>query len=105
MSARIATIVRCADLVGYVYATVASIRRQTIGGGSIVLVTDDTTAPAACQWLLSFARREGLLTAHAGRATPGAVRNAGIRATESNYVVCLDAGDRLDPRCHETAAS
>src|SRR5207247_292154 len=25
-------------------------------------------------------------------------------AVESAYIICLDAGDRLDPRCHETAA-
>src|SRR5437899_4234644 len=104
MSSGTATIVRCADLVRHVYATVATIRRQTTGAGSIVLVTDPTTAPAAREWLLSFARRDGLLTAHAERATPGAVRNTGIRAADSRYIVCVDAGDRLDPRCHEAAA-
>ena len=105
MSGRIATVIRCADLARHVYATVASIRRQTSGAGSIVLVTDETTPPRSRQWLRSFADRGGFLTAHAERATAGAVRNAGVSATDSQYVICVDAGDLLDPRCHEAAAA
>src|SRR2546427_6958275 len=105
MSGRVATIVRCADLLRHVYATVVSSERQTTGAGEIVLVTDDSTAPAGRGWLGDFARRRGHGTAHAAGPEPGAVRNAGIRATQSPYIVCVDAGDRLDPRFHEIAAA
>jgi peptidoglycan/xylan/chitin deacetylase (PgdA/CDA1 family)/SAM-dependent methyltransferase len=105
MSARIATIVRCADQIGQVYATVASVKRQTTDAGVLVLVTDPSTPRPACDWLHSFAGRERLLVAHADVATPGAVRNAGIRAVTAAYIMCIDAGDRVDPRCHEAAAA
>src|SRR5439155_18365717 len=101
----VATVVRCADQLRHVYSTVASVERQTAGAREIVLVTDDSTPQAGREWLAAFSGRRGHTIAHAGRSTPGAVRNAGIRATRAPFVLCIDAGDRLDPRCHETAAA
>src|SRR5438874_1594092 len=101
MKKRISTIVRCADLLRHVYTTVASVERQIGGGGDIVLVTDPSTPAVAGDWLRQFAARRGLAIAPAAARRPGAIRNAGMRATDSPYVVCVDAGDRLDPRFHE----
>src|SRR5262249_5576671 len=82
-----------------------SIERQTAGRGEIVLVTDETTPAAAGGWLESVAARRGLRLARAASAHPGAARNAGIRVTTSPYVMCLEAGDALDPRFHEIAVA
>lgn len=105
MNGRVATIVRCSDLLRHVYATVVSIERQIGGAGEIVLVTDESTPRAGRSWVSEFARRRGHAAAHAERPEPGRIRNAGIRASESPYVVCVEAGDRLDPRFHERAAA
>src|SRR5207245_4707360 len=45
------------------------------------------------------------MSAHAPSPRPGAVRNTGIRATQSLYVMCIEAGDLLDPAFHEMACA
>ena len=96
MTTRIATIVRCADLVRHMYATLASLENQDGGCGEIVIVTDDSTSAAGRNWLAQLAADRGFTLAEAPGTSPGGVRNAGIRASESPYVVCIDAGDRLN---------
>src|SRR2546425_9833924 len=105
MTSRIATIVRCADLVHHVHATLESVERQTLGRGEIVLAIDPSTPPAARDWLAALAAQRELRIAHCSTTNPGAVRNAGIRVAESPYLMCLDAGDLADSRCHELACA
>ena len=105
MKNRVATVIRCANLVAHVYATLESVERQTLNGGEIVLVTDQSTPALALEWIVQFARARGLLTTHALTALPGEIRNVGVRATESSYLMCLDAGDLLDPHFHELGAA
>ena len=100
MTNRVATVIRCADLVQHVYATLDSIERQTLGRGEIVLATDESTPAAARDWVAQLAAARGHLSVHASSSRPGAVRNTGIRATQSPYVMCIEAGDLLDPRFH-----
>src|SRR5207245_3177875 len=105
MTGRVATIVRCADLVRHVYPTVDAIERQRTATGEIVLAIDDTTPPSAQDWLQQLARRRKYLVVSAASPRPGAVWNAGIRATKSPYVMCTDAGDRVDSRFHEMGSA
>jgi peptidoglycan/xylan/chitin deacetylase (PgdA/CDA1 family) len=102
---RVATVIRCGSLVRHVYSTLESVERQTAGRGEIVLATDDSTPVSAREWLVQLARTRGLLTVHAPTSRTGAVRNAGTRATVGPYVMCLDAGDTLDPRFHEACCA
>jgi SAM-dependent methyltransferase len=101
MTSRVATVIRCADRARQVYTTVESVLRQTATGGEVVLVTDETTPAAALDWLEAFAKARGLAVARAASAKPGAVRNAGVRATTAPFVTCLDAGDLIERRSHE----
>ena len=101
MTAQVATVVRCADRIDLLYATLTSVERQIAGAGEIVLVIDPSTPPAAREWIAALARARGALTVDAPSARPGAVRNAGVAATSAPQLVCLDAGDRLDPRANE----
>jgi peptidoglycan/xylan/chitin deacetylase (PgdA/CDA1 family)/SAM-dependent methyltransferase len=105
MTNRVATVIRCADLVQHVYSTLASVERQTPGRGEIVLVTDDSTPALARDWIARLAAARGLVTAHSSASRPGAVRNTGVRATQAPHVMCLDSGDLLDPRFHEMACA
>jgi len=103
MTSQAATIIRCADLARHVYSTVESVERQTLSGGEIALVTDESTPAGALKWLTAFAKAKGLVLAKASGKEPGAARNAGIRATKAPFVMCLDAGELLDRRFHECA--
>ena len=102
---RVATIVRCADMLRHVYETVASIERQSVSGGEVVLVTDSSTPAAAQPWLADLARARSCSIAHATGSTPGSVWNAGIRVTGAPYVMCVEAGDLLSPSFHEAASA
>ena len=97
MSDRVGVVVRCADLLPYVYTTVRSVEDQTDGPTEVVLVTDESTPDRARPWLERFAATRGHGVVTADGSTPGASANEGVRATAAPYVVCLDAGDRLEP--------
>ncbi len=71
----------------------------------IVLVTDGTTPPGARDWLAALGVARRVMTTDVTTASPGAVRNAGIRASRSAFIVCIDAGDVFDDGFHRTAAS
>ena len=101
MTNAVATIVRCADLVDRLYPTLESIERQSAGRGEIVFVTDESTSDRAREWIEALARSRGLSSAHAAAVRPGCIRNAGVRATISPYLMCLDAGDAIDARFHD----
>jgi glycosyltransferase involved in cell wall biosynthesis len=103
MTSQVATIIRCADLARHVYSTVESVERQTLSGGEIALVTDESTPAGTLKWLTAFAKAKGLVLAKAPGKRPGAARNAGIRSTKAPFVMCLDAGELLDRRFHECA--
>jgi peptidoglycan/xylan/chitin deacetylase (PgdA/CDA1 family)/SAM-dependent methyltransferase len=105
MTNRVATVIRCADLTQHVYSTLDSVERQTLGRGEIVLATDESTPAAARDWVAQLAVVRGFMAVHTPVSRPGAVRNAGVRATQSPYVMCVEAGDLLDPRFHEMACA
>ena len=105
MTNRVATVIRCADVLQHVYATLDSVERQTLGRGEIVLATDESTPAAARDWVAQLAAARGHLNVHASSSRPGAVRNTSIRATQSPYVMCIEAGDLLDLRFHAMACA
>ena len=101
MTHRVSTVIRCADLAYQLYSTLRSVERQTGGPGEVVLVADRSTSDSIKPWLAGLADTRGYAFVDAPHAHPGAVRNAGIGATVTPYVMCLDAGDRLDRLCHQ----
>jgi peptidoglycan/xylan/chitin deacetylase (PgdA/CDA1 family)/SAM-dependent methyltransferase len=99
--ARVATIIRCGDRVHEVFETLQSVERQIGGPGVIVLATDASTPHAARSWIEHLAASRNLVAAHAPDLLPGAVKNAGVRAApDTDYAMCLDAGDLLDAGFH-----
>ena len=100
MTCPVSTVIRCANRHDLVYSTVESVEAQDLGRSQIILVTDPSTPAGAGQWLTSFAGTRGHRVVTAASSLPGAIRNTGIAATSEPYVVCLDAGDILDPSFH-----
>jgi peptidoglycan/xylan/chitin deacetylase (PgdA/CDA1 family)/glycosyltransferase involved in cell wall biosynthesis len=105
VSNRVATVIRCADRVQHVYETLASVEAQEGIDAEKILITDDSTPVLARDWVSQVAGRRGMQAHHAYSSKPGAIRNLGLRMTDAPYVVCLDAGDRLDPRFYRLACA
>ena len=105
MTAHIATVLRCADLTPQVFNTLRSVERQAGGPGDIVLVADASTPAGAKEWLDRLAATRGHTFVDAPSDRPGVVRNHGVRATANPYVMCVDAGELLDPHCHEACSN
>lgn len=67
---------------------VASVRAQTYSRVELVVVDDGSSVPV---------RLDGLRVIRQDNAGVATARNAGIRATTGEVVICLDADDRLSP--------
>ena len=97
MNADIDVIVRCGNQPHRLYDTVRSLDRQQRPAERVVVVTDPTTPSMALAWVQSFgSRRLGVVEATA--STAGGAWNHGVRAAQARWIMCVDAGDRLDPR-------
>ena len=100
MTARVATVIRCADLISQVYPTLLSVESQDGGPGDIALVADASTPDRAKEWLRRLAATRGHAFVDVPSDRPGVVRNQGVQATADPYVMSLDAGERLDRAFH-----
>ena len=93
---RIAAVITCHNLGRTLVEALESVERQTRPAAEIVVVDGASSDPYTRQILMRL-QREG--TCVVRTATPGAsaARNCGATATTSEYVVCLDADDVLEP--------
>ncbi|MFL5913406.1 MAG: glycosyltransferase family 2 protein [Gaiellaceae bacterium] len=98
-SPRVGVVIPCFNHGRYLTETVESVLAQTFRELEVVVVDDGSTDDSA-------AVAEALCAAHADRVRllrqpnaghPSVARNNGIRATSSEYVLCLDADDQLPP--------
>ncbi len=96
---RVTVVIPCFNYGHHLAEAVASVVAQTERDWEAVIVDDGSSDDSA-------AVAEALVAAHPDLAlrllrrphsgSPGLTRNAGIAATTGEYVVCLDADDRLD---------
>jgi hypothetical protein len=95
-----AVVIPCFNYGRFLAEAVESVLAQTLSPVEIVIVDDGSSDD-------SRAVARALIAAHAGfpirllarphTGSAGATRNAGIETTSAEYVLCLDADDRLDP--------
>jgi len=92
----VSVVIPCYNPTRFLKETLASVRAQTYGRVEIILVDDGTDQPEARQLLRSVA---GAADRYIEQSNQGlaAARNSGFRAARGDYVVPLDADDRLDP--------
>ena len=105
MASRIATLIRCGDTPRLVVPTLRSVERQSSGCPSIVLLSDRSTPAAARDWLSALASRSSATYVHSETTAPGALRNAGVRAVNAEWIQFVEAGDYLEPSFHELSAA
>jgi glycosyltransferase involved in cell wall biosynthesis len=99
----VAIVVPCYGYARFLGEAVQSAVAQTWRNLHIVVVDDgspDETASVAERWIAEFPQRRITLLRQRNQGL-AAARNAGIRATASEFVLPLDADDRLAPTAVE----
>ena len=105
---RAAVVIPCFNYGRYLAEAVESVVAQTLCADEIVIVDDgstDDSRDVAQRLVASHPEISMRLisTPHSGSA--GASRNVGVEATAAQYVLCLDADDRLDSAFLETCVA
>ncbi len=90
-------VIPCFNYGRFLDQAVESVLAQSFRDFDVLVVDDGSTDPATRELLDGYERPETTVLRTANRGA-GAARNAGIRASGGEYVVCLDADDRLHPR-------
>ncbi len=94
----ISIVIPCFNYGRFLDQAVESVLAQSCQDFEIVIVDDGSTDPDT-RSLLDRYRRSKTTVLRTENRGPAAARNTGIRTSDSKYVVCLDADDRLH-RCY-----
>lgn len=97
----VGVVVPCFNAGRFLAETIDSIRAQSYPEISLVICDDGSTDPVTRR-LLDEYEEQGETVVRQANAGPGAARNAGIRLLETDYVLSVDADDRLLPGAIET---
>ena len=92
----VSIIIPCYNPTHFLRATIDSVLAQTHQPTEVIIVNDGTDKPDACELLRSLAPRVTRCIDQANLG-PAAARNTGFRAANGNYILPLDADDRLAP--------
>ena len=92
---KISVVVPCYNAHRYLAETLASVRAQTMAEIEIVLVDDGSNDPAALAFLAELPPDIVLVRKPNGGLS--SARNAGFAAARADYVLPLDADDRIAP--------
>lgn len=101
---RVAAIVTCYNLGGYIYEALESLCRQTLKDVETVIIDDGSTDPFTAARLDALSGEGWRVIRTANRGLPAA-RNLGIRQTRAPYLCSVDADDVLMPEYFEKAAA
>ena len=102
MSNSVAVIIPCFNSGSTLEETIASIKAQTYKNLEIIIVDDGSTEDETVRILDALDRQSLRLIRFEENCGLPSSRNAGIRASRSEYVILLDADDRLAPRAIHT---
>ena len=97
----VSAIIPCYDQARYLGEAIESVRRQTYAHFEIIVVDDGSTDDTATV----AARHAGVRCIRKKNGGLAAARNTGLRASAGDYVVFLDADDRLLPDAFEVGVS
>ncbi|HAU32588.1 MAG: Glycosyl transferase family 2 [Desulfotomaculum sp. 46_296] len=95
METRVAVVIPCFNYGKYIEEAVQSVLNQDIK--TEMLILDDGSTESGTIRVLDHLRKRGLVIyRHPNTGLPGA-RNSGIEKTSSEFIVCLDADDIIEP--------
>lgn len=99
-SVRVSVVIPCFNYGRYLAEAVESVLAQTERDLEVIIVDDGSTddSRAVAQSLIDAHPEASIeLITQPNCGSPGQTRNVGIEAARGEYVVCLDADDRLHP--------
>jgi glycosyltransferase involved in cell wall biosynthesis len=96
-AASVAVVIPCYNHGRFLQETLASVRAQTHPVAQTIVV-DDGSSEEETHGVLAQIERDGVCVIRQENAGLSAARNAGVRATDTDFFVPLDADDKLDPR-------
>ena len=98
----IAAVITCHELGRTLCEALASVERQTRPAAEIIVV-DDGSSDIYTRQVLARIEREGTRVVQAGGRGASGARNLGAQLTTSEYLVCLDGDDTVEPGYFEAA--
>lgn len=101
---KVSVVIPCYNLGHYLDEAVASALAQTMTDLEIIVVDDGSTDPATCALLADY-RRPRTRVLRGGNAGVSTARNRGIDAACGEYILPLDADDRIAPGYLEKAVA
>lgn len=99
---RVTVVIPCYNDGRYIDEAVDSILRQTYKDFEIIIVNDGSTDKYTVRLLSDFMRPRTRVI-NVNYRNPGATRNHGIRETDSEYILTLDADDKFEETFLEKA--
>lgn len=95
METRVAVVIPCYNYGKYIEEAVQSVLNQDIK--TEMLILDDGSTESGTLHVLDHLRERGVAVyRHPNTGLPGA-RNSGIEKTSSEFIICLDADDAIEP--------
>ena len=101
---RVSVVIPCYNHGVYLDEAVASVLDQTFPDFQILVVNDGSTDPATCELLSDYCRPRTRVIHTANRGV-AAARNLGISEAVGEYILPLDADDRIGPSYIEQAVA
>jgi len=101
---KVSIVIPCYNLGAYLEDALASVSVQTFTDYEVVIVNDGSTDPATNR-LLDRLGKEGLKVYTTKNRGPAAARNLAIGESQGEYILPLDADDRIAPRFLEQAVA
>jgi glycosyltransferase involved in cell wall biosynthesis len=93
--AKVSIVIPFYNLGAYLPDTISSIERQTFSDWDLIIVNDGSTEEASVQVLNEYRSKYTVYDKINGGLPE--TRNFGISRTNSEYIVCIDADDTIEP--------
>jgi glycosyltransferase involved in cell wall biosynthesis len=96
----VSVVIPCYNYARYLPEAVESVVRQTYDNWEIIIVNDgstDNTQKVAEGLIVKYAKQKIQLINQANSGQPAAVRNAGIAVAHGEFILPLDADDKIAP--------
>lgn len=93
---KVSVIIPCYNLGAYLDEAVSSVLAQTFTDFEILVVNDGSTEPDTCRILAEYSRPKTRVI-HTVNMGVSVARNRGIHEAQGEYILPLDADDRITP--------
>jgi glycosyltransferase involved in cell wall biosynthesis len=99
---RVSVIIPCFNHGQYIDEAVGSVLDQTFQEFEIIIINDGSTDPSTVTRLRSY-NHSGCKVIETENKGPAEARNTGIKASTGEYILPLDADDKIGPKYLEEA--